>query len=327
MKILVTGGAGFMGSCFIRRMLHEHSDIAVTNLDLLTYAGNLENLKSVEQSPRYRFVQGDIGDSALINNLTQGMDAIVNYAAETHVDRSIHDPAAFARTDVMGMLTLLQAVRQNKVPKFVQISTDEVYGSLDEGEFTEDSPFLPNSPYAASKAGGDLMCRAYYETYQTPVIVTHSCNNYGPYHFPEKMIPLFITHLLEGKQIPVYGSGANVREWLYVEDHARAIDLILHQGKVGEVYNIGSGCRMTNLQLTQQLLELLELGEDRIDYVKDRLGHDRRYAVNFDKLKRELGFTPEWSLADGLRATVSWYRANPFWWQKLKQASDPFVNK
>lgn len=318
MKILVTGGAGFMGSNFVRYILSTYPAYEVVNLDKLTYAGNLENLKDVEDNPRYHFVKGDIADERAVADATKGVDAIINYAAETHVDRSIMDPKAFILTDVLGTYTLLESVRKNSIPRYIQVSTDEVFGSLPDGAFHESSPFGPNSPYAASKAGGDHLCRAYVKTYGAPVIVTHSCNFFGPYQYPEKLLSLFITNLLEGKKVPLYGDGENVREWIYTEDHCRAIDMILHKGKGGEVYNIGTGDRFTNLALTRMILQALGKGEDMIERVKDRPGHDRRYAIDSEKIKKELGWAPRYTFKDALTKTVQWYKENEAWWKPLK---------
>lgn len=307
-----------MGSNFIRHILQEHNDGEVINFDKLTYAGNLENLRDVEQDPRYTFVQGDIADSKAVSAVvSQGVEAIINFAAETHVDRSIMDPMAFLRTDVFGTYTLLEAVRTYKIPKMIQISTDEVFGSVDEGFFDEESPFRPNSPYSASKAGGDHLCRAYYETYGTPVVVTHSCNFYGPYQYPEKIIPLFVTNLLEGKKVPLYGDGQNVREWIFTEDYCRAIACLLEKAEGGSVYNIGTGNERTNLDLTKQILAAVGVSEDMIEPVKDRAGHDRRYAVESSRL-RALGWEPRVSFDEGLERTVAWYRENRAWWERLK---------
>jgi len=329
MRLLVTGGAGFMGSNFVRHVLAKYPDYQIVNLDKLTYAGNLSNLESVADNPHYTFVQGDIADAALVDRLfaENRFDAIINYAAETHVDRSIASPGEFLQTDVIGTFTLLEAVRKHQVGRFVQISTDEVFGSTEEGVFSEETSFAPNSPYAASKAGGDLLCRAYFQTYGTPVIVTHSCNFYGPNQYPEKVIPLFITNLIEGKSVPLYGDGKNVREWIHTTDHCQAIDLILHQGKEGEVYNIGSGTRLSNLELTHQLLEAFGVGEERINSVADRPGHDLRYAIDNRKLCEELGFVPQMDFATGIRETIAWYRDNEAWWRPLKSQGDPFVEK
>ena len=319
MKLLVTGGAGFMGSNFIHYILEKYRDYSVINLDKLTYAGNLENLKDIEQDSRYKFVKGDIADPKIMNELVPQVDVVLNYAAETHVDRSILSPREFAETDVLGSLTILNSIRENgnKV-RLIQISTDEVFGSIAEGQFTEDSPFEPNSPYAASKAGGDLMCRAFWVTYKTPVIVTHSCNFYGPYHYPEKLIPLAITNALEGKKIPVYGDGMQVREWIYTEDHCSAIDEVLHNGTVGEIYNIGTENEQKNLDTVRLILKLTGKGEDLIEYVKDRPGHDRRYSLSIKKIKEELRWQPKFSFGDGLKQTVDWFKNNESWWKRIK---------
>jgi len=318
MRLLVTGGAGFMGSNFIRYMLATYSEYEVVNLDKLTYAGNLANLKDVDGNPRYRFIRGDIADTATVAEAVKGVDVIVNYAAETHVDRSILDPQAFIVTDVLGTYKLLEAVRQNKISRFIQISTDEVFGSIADGEFHETSPFAPNSPYSASKAGGDHLCRAYVKTYGAPLIVTHSCNFFGPYQYPEKLLPLFITNLLEGKKVPLYGDGKNVREWIYTEDHCRAIDAIIHKGKIGEVYNIGTGDRFTNIELTTMVLAALGKGDEMIESVKDRPGHDRRYAIDSKKIRTELGWKPQYVFKDALAKTIEWYKENEAWWKPIK---------
>ena len=320
MKLLVCGGAGFIGSHFVRYILDAHPDYEVVVFDKLTYAGNMTNLAPVVGRDNFVFVQGDIADSAAVNAvfLAQQVDAVLNYAAETHVDRSILDPEAFLRTDVLGVYHLLEAVKKFGVSKYIQVSTDEVYGSIAQGAFTEDSPFHPNSPYAASKAGGDHLCRAYFETYRTPVVVTHSCNVYGPYQYPEKFIPLVITNLLEGKKVPLYGDGKNVREWLYALDHCQAIDLALHYGQPGGVYNIGSGVERQNKDLAAELLRLLGQGPDMIERIADRPGHDRRYAIDHSKITRELGWQPATELAEGLRQTVEWYTHNQAWWKKIK---------
>jgi dTDP-glucose 4,6-dehydratase len=327
MRLLVTGGAGFMGSNFVRHVLAKYPDYTVVNLDKLTYAGNPANLADVADNPRYRFVQGDIGDAALIDELLPQVDAVVNYAAETHVDRSIDNPGEFLMTDVIGTYTLLEGMRKHGVSRMVQISTDEVFGSTEDGLFTEETPMAPNSPYSASKAGGDLLCRAYHHTYGTPVIVTHSCNFFGPYQYPEKVIPLFITNLLEGKSVPLYGDGRNVREWIHTEDHCNAVDLILHKGEPGEVYNIGSGERISNLELTKLLLDLTGRDEGYINRVADRPGHDLRYAIDATKLRTQLGFAPTVDLRGGLERTVRWYRDHEAWWRPLKANGDKFVDK
>lgn len=322
MRLLVTGGAGFMGSDFIRFLLSEEADIEIVNFDKLTYAGNLANLREVENDPRYRFVKGDIADSeAVCTTLKDSQfEAVVNFAADTHVDRSISDAAPFIQTDVVGTFTLLEAVRKFSIPRFVQISTDEVYGSLESGEADEHANFEPNSPYAASKAGGDLLCRAYAKTYGMPVIVTHSCNNFGPYQYPEKVIPLFVTNLVEDKKVPLYGDGLNEREWISVRDHSRVVTAILKKGNPGEVYNIGTGWRISNLELTKKILAHFGKGVDMIERVPDRLGHDRRYALNADKL-RALGWAPTGTFNEHLAATIEWYKTHRDWWEALKRAN------
>lgn len=317
MRLLVTGGAGFMGSNFIRYILATYQEYEVVNLDKLTYAGNLDNLKDIDGNPRYTFVRGDIADARCVDKLARETDVIINYAAETHVDRSIMEARDFAVTDVIGTLTLLEAVEKFKIPRMIQISTDEVFGSIEKGEFTEESPLLPNSPYSASKAGGDLLCRAFLKTYGTPVIVTHSCNFYGPYQYPEKVIPLFVTNIIEGKKVPLYGEGHNVREWIYTEDHCRAIDTLLHKGVTGEVYNIGTGEGISNLELTKIILREFGKDEQWIQRVKDRPGHDYRYSVNADRL-RSLGWKPSVKFEEGIRKTIHWYQDNAWWWKKLK---------
>jgi dTDP-glucose 4,6-dehydratase len=319
MKILVTGGAGFMGSNFIRYILKKYPAYQVVNFDKLTYAGNLENLRDVESDPRYEFIRGDIGDDQAVEAVIgQGIDAIINYAAETHVDRSLLEPRAFAVTDVVGTLTLLQAVQKFNVPRMIQISTDEVYGSTEEGYFTEDSPLRPSSPYSASKAGGDLLCGAYSKSFGAPVIVTHSANVYGPYQYPEKLMPLAITNLLEGKKVPVYGDGLHEREWIHVQDHCRAIDAVLHHGKPGETYNIGTGNYMKNIDAVRLILNHLDKDDNHLEFVADRRGHDRRYALSAEKIKNELNWRPEVSFADGLREKIEWYKNNKEWWQRIK---------
>ena len=278
---------------------------------------NLENLKEVENNPRYKFIKGDIADEKIVDEVVKDVDVIINYAAETHVDRSILDPKAFITTDVLGTYTLLEAAKKYGVKKYIQISTDEVFGSINNGKFTEESPFEPNSPYAASKAGGDHLCRAYFKTYNVPVIVTHSCNFFGPFQYPEKLIPLFITNLLENKKVPVYGDGQQVREWIFTEDHCRAIDTILQKGEIGEVYNIGTGNEISNIEITKILLRELDKDELSINYVKDRPGHDRRYAIDSGKI-RKLGWSPEVSFENGIKQTVDWYKQNEQWWKRIK---------
>ncbi len=317
MKLLVTGGAGFIGSNFIRYILTKHPSYSVVNLDKLTYAGNLENLRDIEADPRYRFIQGDICDAALVREIARGVDAIVNFAADTHVDRSIIDAGDFIRTDVFGTFTLLEAVKELRIPRYLQISTDEVYGSIQRGAFRESDPLNPSNPYSASKAGGDLLARAYGTTYKLPVIITRSSNNFGPYQYPEKIIPLFITNALEDRPLPLYGDGKNVRDWLYVLDNCAAIDLVLRKGQDGEVYNIGGGTEVENLVLTRQILRLLGKPESLIQPVKDRPGHDRRYALDCHKL-RALGWKPAHAFGEALAETVEWYRSHESWWRPLK---------
>jgi len=319
-RIFITGGMGFIGSNFIRYALIKHPDWEITNLDKLTYAGNPENLRDIEKSPNYRFIRGDIADRTLINNLLKDkFDLIINFAAESHVDRSIMDASPFVKTNIEGVQVLLEGIKKYGAKLFLQISTDEVYGSLgEEGSFREDSPVLPNSPYAASKAAGDLLCRAYHHTFNLPVIVTHCSNNYGPYQFPEKLIPLVITNALEGKEIPVYGDGLNIRDWIYVTDHCRAIDLIAEKGKAGAVYNIGANSEKTNLELINAILAILGKPSSLIRFVTDRPGHDRRYALDATKISRELGFSPSCSFDEGLEMTVNWYRENEPWWRRVK---------
>jgi len=319
MKLLVTGGAGFIGSNFIRYILGEHPDWEVTNLDKLTYAGNLENLKDIENKPRYCFVKGDIADRELVDKLLrQGFDVIISFAAESHVDRSILDASPFIETNIKGTQTLLEGARQYKVGRFIQVSTDEVYGSIEQGKFTEVSPLLPNSPYAASKASADLLCHAYWKTYQLPVIITRCSNNMGPFQFPEKLIPLAITNALENKPIPIYGDGLNVRDWIFAEDHCRALDLVIQQGKPGEVYNIGATNEKTNLELVESILDIMEKPKSLIKFIADRPGHDRRYALNTSKIAKELGWNSLYSFEKALAATIDWYVNNKPWWRQIK---------
>ncbi len=320
MRILVTGGAGFIGSNFIRYMLGEHPDCRIVNLDLLTYAGNLENLADLEGNERYRFVRGDIGDASLLEELfSEGLDAVVNFAAESHVDRSIEDPGHFLHTNVLGTQALLEAARRHGVSRFLQVSTDEVYGSCEEGTaFTEQSPLAPNSPYSASKAAADLLCRAYGKTYGLPVLLTRCSNNYGPYQFPEKLIPLFITNALADEPLPVYGDGLYVRDWIFVLDHCHALDLVLREGRPGEIYNIGADEPRTNLEITRLILERLGKDPALIRHVKDRPGHDRRYAIDSSKLHRELGWRPRTPFEEGMARTIEWYMSHRSWWEKIK---------
>ena len=317
MRLVVTGGAGFIGSNFVRFMLRRYDDLEVVNLDKLTYAGNLENLRDIEDDARYTFVKGDICDAAVVRAALRGADAVVNFAAETHVDRSISGPQDFISTDVLGTHTLLEAVRELEIARYVQISTDEVYGSTETGSFTEESDLAPSSPYSASKAGADLLVLAYHRTFGTPVLITRSSNNYGPWQYPEKIIPLFITNAIDEQALPVYGDGLNVRDWLYVDDNCAGIDAVLRKGALGEVYNIGGGNEVKNLALTRQILKLLGKSPELIRFVTDRPGHDRRYSIDCGKLQA-LGWHPATPFQTGLERTVSWYRDNPGWWRKIK---------
>lgn len=319
MKLLVTGGAGFIGSNFIHYVVDEHPQWEVTNLDKLTYAGNLENLEAVQNEPGYHFVQGDIADRELVDKvLSQGFDAVINFAAESHVDRSILDAAPFIQTNIHGTQVLLEGARKYDIQRFIQVSTDEVYGSIDKGSFNESSPLWPNSPYSASKASADLLCLAYWKTYGTPVIITRCTNNYGLYQFPEKLIPLVITNALEDKAVPVYGDGLNVRDWIFVSDHSRALDMIAQKGKPGEIYNIAGDSEKNNLEVVHKLLELLHKPESLIQFVTDRPGHDRRYALDITKIAREFGWKPACSFEQALAATVDWYVNNESWWRRIK---------
>lgn len=320
LRLLVTGGAGFIGSNFVHYILREHLDWEVVNLDRLTYAGNLENLKDVKNDSRYRFILGDIADREPIDKLfSQGFDVVVNFAAESHVDRSILDASPFMRTNVQGPQVLLEGARQHRVKLFLQVSTDEVYGSLGaEGKFNEESPLLPSSPYSASKAAADLLCRAYQQTYGLPVIITRCSNNYGPYQFPEKLIPLTITNALEEKPIPVYGDGLNVRDWIHVEDHCYALDLVIQRGKQGEIYNIGADNERMNLEMVRRILDIVQKPPSLITFVSDRPGHDRRYALDTTKIRRELGWEPKHSFEEALQRTVEWYIENEPWWRRVK---------
>ena len=336
MRLLVTGGAGFIGSNFIRYMLERHPDITIVNYDKLTYAGNLENLRDIENDPRYSFVQGDIVDLPHLNEVIEAntLDHVINFAAETHVDRSIHGGCAdFVLTNMLGVQMILDAVRKNSITKFVNVSTDEVYGALeldDPSRFTESTPIQPNMPYAAAKAGGDLMCRAYHTCHKVPVIVTHCSNNYGPYQFPEKLIPYFLFNILKGSTVPMYGDGMYVRDWIHVRDHARALDLLLEKGEPGEIYNIGVDNERSNIEITRMILGLFGHGDEKISYVADRPGHDRRYAIDASKITA-LGWEPEYSrehFQRGLEETVAWYRENNDWveqlWEKKRNELNSF---
>lgn len=320
MKLLVTGGAGFIGSNFVLYMLKQHPSYQILNVDALTYAGNLENLKSVEGNPNHTFIRADITDAKAMDKLIgQGVDVIVNFAAESHVDRSILEPDIFVKTNVLGTQVLLDAAKKHGVKKFVQVSTDEVYGTLGEtGLFTEETPLAPNSPYSASKAGGDLLVRAYHETFGLPVNITRCSNNYGPYQFPEKLIPLMISRALGDEALPVYGDGLNIRDWLYVEDHCSAIDLVIHQGRNGEVYNIGGNNERTNLHIVRTILEQLGKPESLIKHVQDRPGHDRRYGIDPTKIMKELGWKPKHTFETGIKETIRWYLDNKEWWTRIQ---------
>jgi dTDP-glucose 4,6-dehydratase len=317
MRVFVTGGAGFIGSNFVRRTLSTTDD-HVTVFDALTYAGNLHNLVGLDDDPRYRFVKGDITDREAVSEAMAGHDAVVHFAAETHVDRSIVSPDAFVRTNCDGTNVVCDVARQVGIDRMVHISTDEVYGSIEHGSFSESDPLGPRSPYSASKAGSDLIALSYFHTYGLPVVVTRSSNNFGPYQYPEKVIPLFVTNLLEGRPVPLYGDGLNVRDWCHVEDNCAAIDLVLRQGTTGETYNIGAGNEITNRELTEQLVALCDADESMIERVTDRLGHDRRYSIDSSKVTA-LGWRPERELDEALAATVTWFRDNRWWWEPLRQ--------
>lgn len=323
-NLLVTGGAGFIGSNFIRHILEARADLYIINMDCLTYAGNLENLVDCEKSPRYTFFKGDITSEQDVNYIFDKykIDIVINFAAESHVDRSILKPLDFAQTNYMGVCNLLNIARKKQVELFIQVSTDEVYGSLGEkGYFKETSPIQPNSPYAASKAAADMMVRAYYKTYGFPAIITRCCNNYGPYQFPEKLIPLIITNALEDKPIPVYGDGTNVRDWIYVLDHARGIELVMTKGVKGEIYNIGANQELRNIDLVKKVLDILGKPHSLIKFISDRPGHDKRYAIDASKIKTELGFVPAYTFDEALKKTVDWYIENKRWWQRVKDGS------
>lgn len=322
-RIFVTGGAGFIGSNFIRHILNKYANYQVTNFDKLTYAGNLENLSDIAHNKRYNFVQGDVADDTAVNEvLSQGYDAVVSFAAETHVDRSIHVGARdFVLTNTLGVQTLLDAVRHHNIKKMVQISTDEVYGSLEltDGKyFSEETPFQPNVPYAAAKAGGDLLCRAAFKTYGVPVVVSHCSNNYGPYQFPEKLIPFFVLKALKDEPLPLYGDGLNVRDWLYVLDHCEAIDLMMHKGIAGEVYNIGGHTEKSNIEIAKFILKQLGKPESMITFVNDRPGHDRRYAIDASKIEQELGWKPKYKFEDALPETIKWYQSSAEWVKNIE---------
>jgi dTDP-glucose 4,6-dehydratase len=321
-RLLVTGGAGFIGSNFVRHVLRAQPDREIVNLDVLSYAGNLENLRDVEENPRYRFVRGDIAARDWFEEVGPAFDAVVNFAAESHVDRSILDASDFIRTNVAGTQNLLDWARGGGARRFVQVSTDEVYGSLGaEGRFTESTPLAPNSPYSASKAAADLLCRASHHTHGQDVVVTRCSNNYGPYQFPEKLIPLMIANALEDRELPVYGDGANVRDWIHVDDHCAAILAVLEGGRAGETYNVGGSNEVRNLDLVRALLGILGKPESLIRFVEDRPGHDRRYAIDSSKIRSELGWRPSVEYAAGLASTVAWYRDHREWWERVRSGA------
>lgn len=318
-KILITGGAGFIGSNFVKYMIDKYPDYEIVNLDALTYCGNLENLKSIEFKDNYSFIKGDIRDKDLVSDIVKDCDYVINFAAESHVDRSIEDPEIFIKSNVLGTQVLLNASKKANIKKYLQISTDEVYGSLgSEGYFTEKTPLQPNSPYSASKASADLIVRAYHNTFGMPVNITRCSNNYGPYQFPEKLIPLMISNALEDKPLPVYGDGKNIRDWLHVYDHCSAIDLVLHEGKIGEVYNIGGNNEKQNIDIVKLILEDLGKDESLIKFVDDRLGHDRRYAIDSTKIQKELGWMPKYTFEVGIKETIQWYLDNQDWIEQVK---------
>ena len=326
MKLLVTGGAGFIGSCFVRHILNTYSDYKVVNLDALTYCGNLENLNDVKDNPNYTFVHGNICDHDLVRDIIKNVDCVVNFAAESHVDNSIKHPEIFVETNVQGTLNLLQACKELGIERYLQVGTDEVYGSLGKtGYFYETTPIQPNSPYSASKASADLLVRAYYETYKLPVLNTRCSNNYGPDQYPEKLIPFFISQLFKGEKVPVYGDGLNVRDWLYVYDHCKAIDVVLHKGRVGEVYNIGGHNEKTNMEITHLILDAMGKDESSIKYVEDRLGHDRRYAIANDKIQSELGWEPSVTFEEGIKLTIDWYLNNQDWIKSIEDKKASLV--
>ena len=314
MKLLITGGAGFIGSNFVHQTIKKHPDYEITILDKLTYAGNLDNLKGVMD--KIKFVKGDICDKKVVEKLIKDSNVVINFAAETHVDRSIIDAGEFVKTDVLGTYQLLEASRKFDVEKYIQISTDEVYGSIEKGSFKENDALSPSSPYSASKASGDMLVNSYYITYGLPTIITRSSNNFGPYQYPEKLISLFITNLLQGKKIPVYGDGLNVRDWIYVPDNCKGIDTVMEKGKLGEIYNLGGDNERTNIEITNVILKELGLDERCIEFVKDRLGHDRRYSLDSTKVK-SLGWKPEYTFEEAIKDTIKWYKENEWWWRKL----------
>lgn len=318
--LLITGGAGFIGSNFIHYIARKYPEYKIINLDKLTYAGNLENLRDIEDNLNYKFIKGDIADRKIIDEIfkSRNIDAIINFAAESHVDRSIEDPGVFIKTDIYGTYVLLEAARKYNSKIFLQISTDEVYGSIEDGSFAEDDALKPSSPYSASKAGAEMIVRSFFKTFGTPIIITRTTNNFGPYQYPEKIIPLFVTNLIDDIKVPLYGDGMNVRDWIYVDDNCGALDLVLHKGRVGEIYNIGAGNEKPNIWITKEILKLLDKPESMIEPVEDRLGHDRRYSVDCTKLKKDLGWETQYDFEEALKKTVNWYAANEKWWRPLK---------
>ncbi len=322
-KILVTGGAGFIGSNYIHYMLDTYPDVTIVNLDALTYAGNRANLTRYADDARYTFVHGDICDADVVNPLVADADVVVHFAAESHVDRSITDSSAFVRTNVLGTLTLLEAAKNNGNKRFHHVSTDEVFGSLgkDDPAFTETTPYDPRSPYSASKASSDHLVRAYFHTHNLPITISNCSNNYGPYQFPEKLIPLFVTNLIDGKKVPIYGTGDNIRDWLHVMDHCSAIDTVVRTGTIGELYCVGGNAERTNMQITQIILDAFDMGEEMIAYVADRKGHDKRYAINNTKITTELGWAPTVTFEKGIADTIQWYRDNEQWWRDIQSGA------
>lgn len=317
MNLLVTGGCGFIGSNFIRYMLTTYSDYKITNLDCLNYAGNLENLADIAKNKNYKFVKGDIRDFKLVRKIINDVDIVINFAAQTHVDRSISGAKDFIETNINGVFTLLEACRNTNIKLFIQISTDETYGSTLEGSFIETDTLLPSSPYSASKAAADVLCNSYALTYKVPVVITRCTNNFGPYQYPEKVLPLFITNILENKKVPLYGDGLNVRDWIYVLDHVRAVDFLMHKAEIGQIYNVSSDNEVTNIELTKIILKKFGLDEAYIEYVDDRPAHDRRYSLDSTKL-RNLGWKPVYDFSTSLDATIDWYKENIKWWKKIK---------
>ncbi len=317
MKVLVTGGCGFIGSNFIKYFLEEHKDSQLVNLDKLTYAGRLENLKEVESNPNYRLVKGDICNQGDVEKAMEGCNAVVNFAAESHVDRSIEGASLFLETNVLGVYTMLEEAKKHSLEKFVQIGTDEVYGSVEESSSKETDVLMPRNPYSASKASADKLAYSYFATFGVPVVITRSSNNFGPYQFPEKVIPLFVTNLIRGKKVPLYGEGKNIRDWLYVQDNCKAIDLCLQKGKAGEIYNIGGGNELQNIQLTKMILAEFGKGEEMVERVKDRPGHDLRYSLDCSKIRAELGWKPSAEFEAALKETIKWYKENEWWWKPL----------